>query len=135
LRSFFVALSRRHCEVGRDPCGAWFRYLGSRGPICVNNHITQDTRLRHGDTIKILAAAVLRLSVTGADPAWFVWHGGAVPQLAQSIHDNGHFGDLPLLADMLTDAGCTDADILGHLRGGGEHVRGCWVVDLLLEKE
>jgi hypothetical protein len=26
-------------------------------------------------------------------------------------------------------------DILAHCRGGGEHVRGCWVVDLLLEKE
>jgi hypothetical protein len=73
------------------------------------------------------------------DPAWILWHGGAIPQLAHSVYDErllpaGTFDHarLALLADMLTDAGCTDADILGHLRSGGEHVRGCWVVDLLL---
>jgi hypothetical protein len=25
-------------------------------------------------------------------------------------------------------------DILGHLRGPGPHVRGCWPIDLCLEK-
>src|SRR5262249_38974215 len=38
-------------------------------------------------------------------------------------------------ADALEEAGCQDADILGHLRSPGPHVRGCWVVDLLLGKE
>jgi hypothetical protein len=41
---------------------------------------------------------------------------------------------LAILADALEDAGCTNADILSHLRGPGPHVRGCWVVDLLLQK-
>jgi hypothetical protein len=36
---------------------------------------------------------------------------------------------------MLTEAGCTDADILDHCRSGEEHVRGCWVVDLLVGKK
>jgi hypothetical protein len=45
------------------------------------------------------------------------------------------FADLPLLVDMLTDAGCTDADILEHCHFRGEHVLGCWVVDALLAKE
>jgi hypothetical protein len=44
-------------------------------------------------------------------------------------------GRLAVLADALEDSGCTDADILAHCRSGGEHVRGCWVVDLLLGKE
>ena len=39
---------------------------------------------------------------------------------------------LPIVADALEDAGCTDAELLGHLRGPGPHVRGCWAVDLLL---
>jgi hypothetical protein len=39
------------------------------------------------------------------------------------------------LADALEDAGCTDADILSHLRSPGPHVRGCWALDLLLGKE
>jgi hypothetical protein len=42
---------------------------------------------------------------------------------------------LAVLADALEDAGCTDAEILDHLRGPGPHVRGCWVVDLLLDKK
>jgi hypothetical protein len=39
---------------------------------------------------------------------------------------------LAILADALEEAGCTDQEILAHCRGGGEHVRGCGVVDLLL---
>jgi hypothetical protein len=42
---------------------------------------------------------------------------------------------LTTLADALEDAGCTDADLLGHLRSPGPHVRGCWALDLLLGKE
>lgn len=42
---------------------------------------------------------------------------------------------LPILADALEEAGCTDADILAHCRGPRSHVRGCWVIDLLLSKE
>jgi hypothetical protein len=39
---------------------------------------------------------------------------------------------LAILADALEEAGCDSADILTHLRGPGPHVRGCWVVDLLV---
>jgi hypothetical protein len=42
---------------------------------------------------------------------------------------------LAVLADALEDAGCTDAELLGHLRGPGPHVRGCWALDLILGKE
>jgi hypothetical protein len=41
---------------------------------------------------------------------------------------------LPILADALEEAGCTDADILNHCRHPGEHMRGCWVIDLILGK-
>jgi hypothetical protein len=41
---------------------------------------------------------------------------------------------LQILADALEDAGCTDANLLGHLRGPGPHVRGCWALDLILGK-
>jgi hypothetical protein len=57
-------------------------------------------------------------------------------QQSISIADGGRALDrLPILADALEEAGCTDADILAHCRGPGPHVRGCWVVDLLLGKE
>ena len=67
-------------------------------------------------------------------PSWLAWNNGAIRKMVPSIYDARAFDRLPLLADALEDAGCTDADILAHCRGGGEHVRGCWVVDLLLGK-
>jgi hypothetical protein len=63
---------------------------------------------------------------------WFAWGGGTVPKLAQSIYAERAFDRLPVLADALEDAGCTDHAILTHCRGPGPHVRGCWAVDLLL---
>lgn len=58
-----------------------------------------------------------------------------VVQLAQIIYDDRAFERMPELADALSQAGCTNATILDHFRGPGPHVRGCWVVDLLLGKE
>ena len=68
------------------------------------------------------------------DSRWLAWNGGTIHHLAQAIYDERAFDRLPILADALEDAGCTDAAILDHCRQPGEHVRGCWVVDLLLGK-
>src|SRR5262249_18379904 len=66
------------------------------------------------------------------DPAW---RSSTVTSLAQAIYEKRAFDRLPILADALEDAGCDNADVLGHSRGGDEHVRGCWVVDLVLGRE
>jgi hypothetical protein len=66
------------------------------------------------------------------DPSWRTPN---VTALAQAIYDERAFDRLPTLADALEDAGCDNADILNHCRQPGEHVRGCWVVDLVLGKE
>ncbi|HEY7152572.1 MAG TPA: hypothetical protein VH575_01315 [Gemmataceae bacterium] len=66
--------------------------------------------------------------------SWLAWNDGTIPKLAQAIYDDRVFDHLPILADALGEAGCTNADILAHCRAGGEHVRGCWVVDLVLGK-
>ena len=65
----------------------------------------------------------------------------AVLALAQAAYDNRtlpagtlELDRLAVLADALEEAGCTDADILGHLRGPGPHVRGCFPLDLILDK-
>ena len=55
-------------------------------------------------------------------------------RLALATYDVRTFDHLPVLVDAFEDAGCADADLLGHLRGPGPHVRGCWAVDLLLGK-
>ncbi|WP_232069797.1 hypothetical protein [Gemmata massiliana] len=55
--------------------------------------------------------------------------------LAQQVYESRDFSAMPILADALQDAGCDNIDILDHCRGSGPHVRGCWVVDLILGKE
>lgn len=65
---------------------------------------------------------------------WLAWQGDTPVQMAQAIYENGSFGDLPILADVLEEAGCIDNVILNHLRAPEPHVRGCWVVDALLRK-
>jgi hypothetical protein len=59
---------------------------------------------------------------------------GRVTNVATGIYESHTFDRLPQLADALEDAGCTDAVLLGHLRGPGPHVRGCWAVDFVLGK-
>jgi hypothetical protein len=68
------------------------------------------------------------------DSGWLTWHDGLLVSMARQMYDSRDFRDLPVLADALEEAGCTDQDILSHCRSVGEHVRGCWVIDLLLAK-
>ncbi len=68
------------------------------------------------------------------DPSWLAWNGRLVSRLAHDAYDRRRFEELPVLADALEEAGCDEADLLGHLRGPGPHARGCWALDLLLGK-
>jgi hypothetical protein len=76
------------------------------------------------------------------DAAWLSWGGGTAARLAQAAYDERQLpsGDLDparlaVLADALEEAGCADAELLGHLRGPGPHMRGCFAVDLLLSRQ
>jgi hypothetical protein len=71
---------------------------------------------------------------TELDPAVRAWHGGVVVALARAIEADGDFAALPVLADALEEAGCTDEMLLGHCRQRRRHARGCWVVDLVLNQ-
>jgi hypothetical protein len=63
--------------------------------------------------------------------SWLHWNGGCVTRLARAIYEERRFEDLPVLADALEEAGCADPAILAHCRQEAEHIRGCWVVDVL----
>jgi hypothetical protein len=63
------------------------------------------------------------------------WLTSPVSDLARAIYSDRQFDALPILGDALEDAGCTDDNILSHCRGPGSHVRGCWVIDLILGKD
>ncbi len=65
------------------------------------------------------------------DPSWRTT---TAVGLARQVYEARDFAAMPILADALEDAGCADADVLAHCRGDGPHVRGCWVVDLVLGK-
>ena len=78
------------------------------------------------------------------------WLTSTVVALAQGIYDDSAFDRLPILADALMDAGCDDERVLSHCRvetawamppdettysrPAPTHVRGCWVIDMLLGK-
>ena len=70
-------------------------------------------------------------------PVTFVhaWLTSDAVSLARQMYDTREFSAMPILADALQDAGCDNPDVLNHCRGDGLHVRGCWVVDLVLGKE
>lgn len=66
---------------------------------------------------------------------WIAANDRTAEGVAMSIYEDRAFDRLPILADALEDAGCNDEAILGHCRGPGPHVRGCWVVDLILGRQ
>lgn len=71
-----------------------------------------------------------------------------MPRIAKRVYGERRWSDMPILHDALLDAGCDDEDILRHCQGyesipdgvqppaemllRGPHVRGCWVLDLIL---
>jgi hypothetical protein len=90
-------------------------------------------------TDAVLKRSVLFLRDIFGNPFWPVpldpaWRTPKVVDLAQENYDQRAFERLPVLADALEEAGCSNADILDNCRGPGPHVRGCWVVDLVLGK-
>jgi hypothetical protein len=63
------------------------------------------------------------------------WRTDTVVMLARTMYDTRDFSGMPILADALQEAGCEQPIILEHCRDlKQQHVRGCWVVDLILGK-
>ncbi|MDB5312322.1 MAG: hypothetical protein JWO38_6524 [Gemmataceae bacterium] len=93
-------------------------------------YCTPNADLRVPDLLRCIAGYPFR-SVT-PDPDWQT---STAITLAQQMYESRDFSPMPILADALQDAGCDHPDVLAHCRGAGPHVRGCWVVDLLLGKE
>jgi hypothetical protein len=120
-------------EVPFDASCAAADSTGAPPPSPVRDKAFDDeTRVQIGILRDIFGSTFRSITI---EPSCLAWKNGAVPELAQAIYDQRAFERMPLLAEALRDAGCTNADILDHCRSSGEHVRGCWVVDLLLGKD
>jgi len=98
-----------------------------------------------GNSERIIQTSLLRevvgnpFRVVSFDSAWM---SPLVTDLARAAYDERSLPEgfldssrLSILADALEDAGCDNAEILSHCRSLGPHVRGCWVVDLILGKK
>jgi hypothetical protein len=101
----------------------------SHGPVNANRLATEAERVAQCRLVRDIVGNPFS-SVT----VNLAWQTPTVVSLAQSIYADRTFDRMPILGDALEDAGCTNADILAHCSQPGEHVRGCWVVDLLLGK-
>jgi hypothetical protein len=96
---------------------------------------------RQCDLLRCLFGNAFR-PAPAVDPTWQTWHGSVVPNLVRAAYQARGLPEgtlenqrLVILADALEDTGCSDAELLGHLRGPGPHVRGCWALDLILSRE
>lgn len=64
------------------------------------------------------------------------WLTNEVISLARTMYESRNFKAMPQLANALQDAGCNDDSILSHCRcKRTPHVRGCCVLDLILNKD
>jgi hypothetical protein len=91
---------------------------------------TQALRRSYADILRDIFGNPFRPVVF--DPAWRT---SAAVALAGAMYESRNFGNMPILGDALDDAGCDNADVLAHCRDEKQvHVRGCWVVDLVLGK-
>jgi hypothetical protein len=121
------------CEAAYAAWGSAFEEAGVAAEDVLFWHISDDKFRTQIELIRDLFGNPFRCVTV--DPSWLTYRNGTVSKLAATIYEERAFDRMPLLADALEDAGCTDPSILDHLRGPGPHVRGCWVVDLLLGKE
>ncbi|MCE9568268.1 MAG: hypothetical protein K8U57_40225 [Planctomycetes bacterium] len=65
------------------------------------------------------------------DPDWLTQ---TVVSVARQMYESRDFSTMPILADALQDAGCENVAVLAHCRQPGVHVRGCWVIDMILQR-
>jgi hypothetical protein len=62
------------------------------------------------------------------------WRTADTVGLARAVYEDRAFNRFPLLRDALMDAGCADEQVLAHTRRR-THVRGCWLLDRILDKK
>jgi hypothetical protein len=115
---------------------------GDRVNVDVAHAVVSEVALRsRPPRVEHLAQCGLPRCIFGVSPfatppcvpdAIRLWSDRTVPRLARLIYDEHAFGDLPILADALEDAGCRDEVILDHLRSGGPHAPGCFALDACL---
>jgi hypothetical protein len=114
------------------------RYIAHHAAAAAAYFSSEAAETVYGDE-RIAQAHLIREifgKATGLPAFESAWRTDTAVSLARQMYEARDFGAMPILADALQDAGCDCEDILSHCRDAGQvHVRGCWVVDLVLGKE
>jgi hypothetical protein len=128
------------------PSGIWHYFDHARQAIIAHAHELYDPEWRDPEVSQYAAIQeterqllIIRdilgdpLQLTPVDPPWL---SETAVLIARGMYETQDFFPMPILADALQDAGCDSDDVLSHCRDARQvHVRGCWVVDLVLGKE
>jgi hypothetical protein len=120
--------TRRRSTIVEELVQAAGRALGT-GAVGQTVQEIRQYRLWYSSTLRCVVGNPFRPAVVPGP-----WRGATVVGIARGIYEDRAFDGLPVLADALEEAGCASAEILNHCRGPGNHVRGCWVLDLLLAR-
>jgi hypothetical protein len=137
--------ARLACK-GAGSQAAW--YAAATNPAIAARNAARSAQSRAAsEKAELLAQADLLRDIFGPLPFRavlldaFTKYDGAMVRSAQGIYEERN-GDGTLdhsrlreLAQMLEDAGGGNAALVRHCRGAGPHVRGCWVIDLLLTRD
>lgn len=156
-RASLVELGRARTQAVKAARGAgwaayWAANVKASGPICnvfdaasiVSQQVVKHTEAEYAADLanEFRRQVTLVYEVFGnpfrpgrLDDYCLAWEGGLVRRLAEGIYEDRAFECMPVLGDALEDAGCSDAAVLSHCRGSAEHVRGCWVLDMILGRD
>lgn len=108
---------------------AWSAAEHARSAAARAADVPEEERVHQSSLLRDILGNPYKM--VAVDLSWLCWNDACVARIARAVYDEGCFADLPILADALEDAGCTNQEILDHCRGAGPHVRGCWVLELL----
>ena len=70
--------------------------------------------------------------VSFIDPHMPMWKNDTVAKIARSIAETSCWEQLPILADALEEAGCTQQDLLKHFRAPAGHTTHCSMLKTML---
>jgi hypothetical protein len=102
---------------------------GSLAELALNQWLKREQNQAHRARIADVAGDLFEPVAFSDD-----WRTSTVVAIAQQMYVSRDFSAMPILADALQDAGCDIESVLNHCREPGTHIRGCWVVDLVLGK-
>jgi hypothetical protein len=95
--------------------------------------------VRPGDSVRLSAVELKVLwageGLSPVRPEHLAWNGGTVVKVAAATKEQRSFTDLPVLADALEEAGCTDPAALAYLRRAEGSGPAVYLLELIVGRD